>query len=102
MNDIVNIHADRTTRMLCVGADVINYKVGYWLMNTIFHKSMHVQSPFKTLCFISQLAVNITLFLCHWLNSNNITAVGALMFDKMISGRQLVFREINKPINIEY
>ena len=24
------------------------------------------------------------------------------MFDKMISGRQLVFREINKPINIEY
>ena len=31
--------------------------------------------------------------------SQGLTAVGALMFDKMISGRQLVFREINKPVN---
>ena len=27
------------------------------------------------------------------------TAIGALIFDKMISGRQIVFRETNKPIN---
>ena len=28
-----------------------------------------------------------------------LTAVGALVFDKTISGRQLVFRETRKPIN---
>ena len=65
------ICAERTTRMFCVGANVINYNVFFLSMITICHTSIHIWSSGQAIiCFISQFGVNV--FLCHWLKSNNI------------------------------
>ena len=40
--NIVMICVETTTRMFCVGADVINYNVCYWFMIAICHTSMHI------------------------------------------------------------
>ena len=64
------------------------------------------------ICFISQLAVIVTLFLCHWLNSNNIvlykymqnlsfdsssTGIENIELKKTSEGHSLVETASNRP-----
>ena len=71
----------------------------FFRLGVLTTKKLFAIFNFRNITFLHYSILCFPTDISFTRRSRGLTAVGTLMFDKMISGRQLVFMEINKPIS---